>query len=687
MPILGLTVNPGNSQTLVGIRAATPETAELTIEFDTASIVQPPGTTDPPAVTPTGNSQDPLDPAFDHTTLPRVTVFPQSTLTINVCDTTLTINGVDYSHLFSSGDFSYFLSGAITGGIQLVSSTFGTSTVIGGIPQANSSFTGFPTVKIGDSIRWSQSFQGVDLTVCDCSVTEIPKIETDANGVSSMVIKVGGIFTLLANRNTRQPSLFCGDPPRTANEAASAYAAVNGFGNTAFPVGHFLRESINQFTTEDAYGFLQALYDPRNIDVREDPTGNVRAFFRPAFSNTTLADLSHEEVIELSTNTGNITPLSRLTVFNRYRRDDGFPPRRETYRTYSDNFDGTPGATPTFNGSPVPVWFLGGSTYTDHIVDYIGETEVFHEEKTYGYIPTDTTIFQADLNDRCNPATIASQFALITTRTRASFYVADPDTELFPIWKTQNFLAGYYVTNTEADRGSGPESAYIIAQGNISNVVEEFTNVIQEDAGVCPQNQISLILARTLSEFGRDQAGIYRILRSETDSWTSQGAQIPVQPVGDFFGTGQTWIRNSTRGSYSEDLGRWNATPVPQTNEAPPNTTYIQPITVDIAVSGEVNLPSLEAIYGDREGIPVQGRFCYTIEDCETKAERILREAAGLHEGRLLVVPYSFPYNPGHSIRFTDKTGETNDYIVFAVEVNQTREIATKTVLLMKTFD
>lgn len=688
MTIIGLRVNPGSEQTLVTLRAVNVDNPiDIPFEFDTVASTDITGTTNPPIEPPTGNSTDPLDPTFDYLTLGRVTTFPQTTLTINVCDTDLVINGVSYGHLFVSGDFAYTLAGSIRGGIQLSNASTGASTNTAGIPRPASEFAGFPTVRIGDTVLWTQTFQDATLTVCECVVTEIPKVATDSQGISTVTIKIGGTFELLRNRNTRVPSLYCGQPPETAGEAAGVYADVNNFPETGFPAGHFLRESINGFTTEDAYGFLQALYNPSNTDVFEDPRSNIRAFPRPTFNPNSFAALDHSQVIEVNTNTRTVVPSSRMVVYNRYRRDDGFPSRRETYRTYSDNFDGTPGDTPVFNGSPVQVWFLGGSTYTDHVVDFIGETEVFHEEKTYGYIPTAALLYTADINDRCDPSGIDSQFALITTRTRATSFVTDPQTELSPIWKEQDFLEGYYTFNGTDDRGSGPEDTVEILFGNIANRVEEFTNTPQVDPSICPQNYISLVTSRTLAVWGRTEAGEYRILESETDSYSTSETSAPVNPVGDFFGIAQSWVRRSTRGRYSEDLRRWETFPVPTTTEAPPNTNYLTPIVVDVVVSGEVSIDALEDLYGDREGLPLQGRFCYTIDDCETFAERILREEAGLHLGLLLVVPYSFPYRPGHSIRFTDRTGETNDYIVHSVELNQTGAIATKTVLLMRIFD
>ncbi|CBA17749.1 putative virion structural protein [Acaryochloris phage A-HIS1] len=687
MAIIGLSVIPGDAQNIVGFTAVTPDHGDaIDLLFETVSSTDPSGQVDPPVEPPSGDSTDPLSPDFNYLTLERLTTFPPNTLIINVNTTKLTINGVTYDNVFESGDFAFSLSGAITGAIVITSATSANTTVNGGIPQAASSFVGFPNVSIGDSISWTQSFRGNDLLVTDCFVTEIPKIATTTNGVSSMTIRVGGRLELLRNRNTRVPTLYCGEPPTTAGQAAAIYADVNAFRNTAFPPGNFLREFINGFTSEDAYEFLQQLYNPSNIDIREDPSGNLRAFPRPTFDNTSFAELSHENTIEINTNTSKVTPNSRITVFNRYRRDDGFPTRRETYRTYSQNFDGTPGETPIFNGDPVKVWFLDGSTYTDHIVDYIGESEVFHEEKTYGYIPTATTLFQSDINGVCGDPNIPSQFALITTRTRAVSFVTDSQTELFPIFQTRDFLEGFYTITGEQDRGSGPEATIEIFNGVISNATENFTNTVQPDESVCPQNYISLITASTSTLWGLTETGVYRILSSETNSWATQDQQVPLNPVGNFFGRSQQWIRTTVRGAFNEDQGRWIQEEVPQTTDLPTNTSYIEPITVDITVSGESVLPSLESLYGDREGIPVQGRFCYDIEDCQTYAERILREAAGLHEGRLLVVPYSFPYLPGHSIRFTDKTGEVNDYIVWAVEVNQTRQTATKSVMLMKIF-
>lgn len=653
------TINYTQTDSVLNVTFQTQAAPDLEATFETQFVPVLVGELLPPVVTPSGSNTDPTSPDFDYLALGRLTTTESNALVMSVEETEFIVSGIDYSDNFLSGDLLTPITGLMDGRVTLTDLP---ERLVNGII-------------IGNNFTWRQKYRGVFITVATGFITENPQVTIDSAGLRSTVLRLGGELGLLAAQENLRRALYCGEPPETVGEAATIYLNAVGLPGRIVPTAGAIPERINSFINESPQQFLQGIYAPFDMDVREDASGTLEIARRPPFRNPVSID--YTQVLEVQTDTGTFTPASTISVFNRFNRFDGYPETTREYRTFSTGYDET-------DTSP---WFLNGSTYTDVVETVVGETVVNRLETRFGYIPNDSIIYRADVNDdRCaDNSNIPTTFGQIDVRETIHDFVTLPHGDRI-IWRITTRTDGNYVFEGQNDRGSGPEDAYFIRSGMVDR--SEQTDIISEqlDNSICKRDLIWLATGRREAVYGRDREDNFRLLSERVQTFVTGSSPVPTNPVGDLSVSPQIWTRTTLEGAWDDERLRWVEVSVPVETSNPSTVTYVQPKVVSVTVSGEVENERLQLLYGDRRRKTEQAPFCYTINRCEVYASRLLRDTGGLHNARTIVVPFHLNLPLGSSVKLVERFREF-DGIVYASENNQTLHEATKTVTLIENVD
>lgn len=645
---LGFAVDPANS-------SGDSFTSDYTI---TDPTYQPDGDKLPSEAPDQGNTEPPLPPEyqppgytkpfFNYKELPRIASFPSINLNISATNTEVIIAGFDFSPAILNFDWFTPLSGPSTGKVRLLETRDLQYPLD---PELN----GFN--------------QGVNITIkhngvltCHAYIIGYPDYFLDDNGTYVLDISIGCQLALLEN-TTRTRKKYCGRSPRFAGEAASIYADQNNLFTRLFPRGHDLvEEGINSFADESAHSYLSALYVPTNRDVRCNKNSEIICPIRQPYNPSQATNLSYKEVLESAPRLGKFfEPFTKLAVKNEYSISQGLPFETKTSRRVS----GDPG-----NTKP---WFNGGYTEVVTTTTTYGDTEVFKKETTYGYVPTNPLPWAKALveEDPCINTSFNTQIEVIEEKTTQLFY--------YPHESGSLLISGIKKWTYGKKLVKLPSEDYDLYDGIKEHEQTQYTNTPQPNREVCTKDYIFLQTDIRTDNFKLTEDNVLYRDSFEEIKYRAQG--VSVETVTEYTGSGQKWIRITSGGQFNEDLGQIQVQPT-QIDEdvSPPTSDWIRPVLETVFNFGEFSLiPG-----GNLEPKPQTAPFCYNQQQLETFAIRKLRETYGLSKGIMLTVPITKPIGLNQSVLFTDRFGRQKEYTVYSVEINQTAEVATKTLLLMR---
>lgn len=552
---------------------------------------------------------------------------------------------VDLSDCFVNGDYSFPISGASQGRVRLEE--------IGGGDRLNT-----VGIDYGTKFRWQQCFAGICVDVFTGYVVEPPVYKQNDGGFYSLDLKLGDELLLKADTSRVQVQRYCGELPNTAGDAARIYAQTHNLITRTFPTGHVLLDRESQsFTNERPYDYLQALYAPTNQDVRCNQ-GGITVAPRDPFDAETAIAISESQVIEIEPAfRGGYEPVTKIRAKNQYLLVQGFVTRRFSKTVVS----GTPD-----NTKP---WFQGGYTETTTTQVFYGDSKIWEEAITFGYVPTTFPISKAVAQgDPCVSA-VATEWARITRKlTNATFYTHISGS--FLVEKIETWTFGKKLKEVPTDQ-------YELYDDRIEYVIETYQNTPQINSEVCEKDYLHLQTRKRVSKWGLLDDFSYRLLSDEITTYTAAG-QNP-DALTAYVGAGQQWNQAIQSGAFDQKEQVFVTQPT-QINENtnPPESQWIRPKVQRTNAFKEVSLN----VGGSVELKPVNAPFCYNLDQLQVFGERYLQEIYGLANGLSLVAPYWLPVKLGQSVTYRGK-----NYRVFNLEINQTQNEATKTILLAEWVD
>lgn len=649
-----------DTQKLVLFAGSETYSSEVLIDAVVVSPTQSSGTVQPSPLPPT-TIQPPLpkgfipdnplytSEGFDYLTLGRLQTQASEAILISVGYTTFEVfvsnDWLDLSDYFVNGDYSLPISGASQGQVTLEE--------IGEGERLNSL-----GITYGTPFRYSQCFRSVCIEVFQGFVIEPPTYQQESEGYFSLTLKLGDELLLKADTSRVAVSKYCGSPPTFAGDAARIYAQTHNLITTSFPNGHTLLDRESQsFTNEKPYDFLQSLYSPTNHDVRCNSQGIIVTSRKP-FNNEEAIIIQEKQVIELTPSfRQDYEPVTKIQAKNQFLLVQGFTTRRFTKKAISGD--------PT-NTKP---WFQGGYTETTTTQVFYGDTIIWSEELTQGYVPTSPTFTKAQAQGDPCFSELTTTFTRISRKvTNLSYY-----THI-----SGSFLVSKKETWTYSKKLKDlPPASYEIYDGIVEYILEEYQNTPQINSEVCEKDFIHLQTQKHLRRWGLLDDFTYLLLDSEIVTYTVEG--LNPDSVTSYVGSGQQWNETIQSGSFDTEENIFITQPT-EINEAvdPPTSIWIRPQTQRTNAFTQVSLN----VSGSVELKPINAPFCYNLEQLNTFGLRFLRETYGLANGISLVVPYWLTVKLGDSVKYKNK-----NYLVFNIEFNQTLNEATKTLLLSEWID
>jgi len=586
---------------------------------------------------------------FDYLTLPRLELQATETLVSNVERTELFVTKAnsgtvyDLSDRFINGDYSRPISGAGVGSIQV------------GELGADDFDIADLDLTYGDRIEWRQCWRGACLTIANCYILNTPVLSTDG-GFLKYTINIGDELALKADSSRVPITKYCGSPPLTAGDAARIYSETHNLITKNFPTGHTLLDrNFQDFTNERPFDFLSALYAPTNQDVRTDENGII-VKPRPSYNSTTAIALLKQQVIEVdAVFTQSYKPVDKVRVKNDYSLINDF----ELVRTSERSISGV-----TSNTKP---WFQGGYTETITEKAALGDTEVWSKTVVYGYIPDGLGVTEAQYNnDACSPTTISTTFGIISTKYTEKTYVKHIS-EAYLVTEEREW---FYTKEMEK------VDDFYFTRDNLKNYsLTTYKNTPQVNSDVCEKDYIHFLTYLRTETYELNTNFVGYLLKSDViTEYKVKGVSSLNQD--SFVGSEQAWVKTTIEGAYDAEALAFVVQPTKvETVSTPPLSNWIRPSLTDIVAFRTINLN----LNGSLETEPLEAPYCYTEDQLQTFGMRYLREIYGLSLGLSLVVPFYLTINIGDSILY-----ENNPYLVYDIEINQSLNEATKTIILCR---
>lgn len=630
--------------------------SELTIDAEVVSVVSQDGSELSPPVTPDG-SQPPLpagyvpdgaysSETFDYRMLRRLQNKTSESILVSVGQTVfeVEINGawVDLSDEFSSGDYSRPISGASQGQVVLEE--------VAGKPKLNS-----VGIDYGVPFRWQQCFGAVCIDVFKGYVVEPPTYKQNSGGYYSLTVRLGDELLLKSDTSRVAITKYCGPAPSTAGDAARIYAQTHGLITTSFPPGHSLLDRQAQsFTNERPYDYLQSLYAPTNRDVRCNETGIIVAP-RPGFDATQAIALEEKDVIEVeAVFKSKYKPITKIRAKNQFSLVQSITSRQ------------TRSTTPSGDPSNTKAWFQGGYTETTTEQTFLGDKLIWSRDVTRGYVPDTFPVTKTGVEaDPCSPTITSNSWQVI-------------ETKVFRLQYQSHESGGHMVTARETwvnGKKLKPisDTEYELYDGRISYAVEFYTNTPQINPELCRKDYYYLQTRKQKEEWGLNDDFLFKRLTVNTETYAAATANP--DSLTAYVGAGQRWRRTTVQGDYSGDTRSLTiGSGLVEEGQIPPSSEWIRPPVQKNTAFKDVQLG---VNGGSVETKPVNAPFCYTLPQIQTFGLRYLRESYGLSKGLAVIAPYWLNVRLGDSITFRG-----SNYLVFNIEINQTINEATKTLLL-----
>jgi len=635
--------------------------------------------------------QSPTAGNFDFAGLPRLTSQPTLNLTTSVAEVNLTrtFDGLELGQYISGFSLSFPLSGMIEGYASLTGLPPDFLLAVGQRFQLTQSFS-LPT-EITDTfdasqITFDQSYPTFDnSSVSDSPLQSIeiaslyllasPILAVEDSGYFSATLSLGDELALFNERARMRTRLYCGELPKTAQQAARIYAEYNGLFTRTFPAGHQLLDRDDQtFASESPYQYLQALYAPTNQDVRCKPSGGIIAFPRAGFNLAFSMPLSFQSTLEVDTQVAqSYVAIPRLRLSNQYEILETLQPRIEVSTIVS--------SLP----SNVKPWFQSGHTITTLTTHFIGSTMVFQTKVLMGYVPDALVISDADYSeDQCDGVPIPSTWGLVSTTTFALGYYPHISGSFLASkaesWKVgKSYQASDRLPTSSSDFADDPR-VWRRFDGNLEYELETYENTPQINSEVCRKDYIHLLTASRKEVYKLDSQFTYR-LHDVSDIRFSPLTSNP-QEAQTFQGFTQEWNKVVSEGSYSDTDKAFIIQPAVVTQDSPPGSNWVRPGLKSALVFTTI----LDSNVAQLEGIPeaLEGPFCYTLSQLEVYGNRHLQENNSLAQSIEIAVAYFFPASLGQSIRYTNHLGDTSSYLVFNITITQSGPNSQKTLLLAK---
>jgi hypothetical protein len=574
-------------------------------------------------------------------------------------------------------------------------------------PLANSQSTleSIEAIGAGATFEWTLEWPSGSTLIGRGYIINTPDIYLNSQGLTEVKLELGDELALFSNSSRLAQNLYCGRPPKTAQEAAKIYAQTNGLFTRTYTPGHrLLDESLQTFTDESPHQFLQALYAPTNQDVR--CSNSSRAIIcapRPPFNPTAATTLSYKQTLELDpVISASFEPFNSLKVYNNYDLVSENQRSTQVYREVSGQ--------PT-NTKP---WFQGGYTETITTEITLGDTLIWSRSITSGYLPINPAnstspsypgggpgylgilVSKADYSeDPCDSQVIETEWGIINTKTFSLTYQEHPSGS-YLINAAQNWERGLvlqqvtednlsdYSGATNTSNNPAAEGDYSIYNGIINYSNEIYGHTPQINSEVCSKDFIHLETQRRLDSYSLGSDFVYRLVGTEIDYYQASG-QLSTLGQSSFIGTNQLWTKTEVRGAYDSDSATFITQPTLVLPEnSPPTSKWVRPKLTPITAFTTVANPLISQngrLFVDRPK-PETAPFCYTQNQLTTYGNRILQQNNGLSRAREIVLPYFNTLALGDSVYYSDQNGQITSNLVFSIGVSQDGPLVTKSIVL-----
>jgi len=615
-------------------------------------------------------SQSPTSAGFQFAGLPRLTSQPSLNLTTSVSSVglTRTSDNLQLGEYVNGFSLSFPLSGLIEGYVSLTGLPPDFLLAVGQRFEVTQQFA-LPAT----SQATSKLFQ--TLSIASLYLLASPILSIEESGYFSATLSLGDELALFNERARMRTKLYCGELPRTAQQAAKIYAQYNGLLTRTFPNGHQLIDRNDQtFSSETPYQYLQALYAPTNQDVRCNPSGGIIAIPRPNYLENFSLPLSFQNTLEVDTQVASsYVAIPRLRVSNQYEILESLHPRIEVSKIVS--------SLP----SNIRPWFQSGYTETTITSHFIGDTLVFQTKVLMGYVPTASVISDADYSeDQCDGTPIPTSWQIVSTTTLALGYYPHASGS-FLVSKSETWVVGKQYQ--ASDRLLSSDSNYAdsprvwrLFSGNLEYAIETYVNTPQVNNEVCVKDYIHLLTAIRKETYKLDNNFVYR-LHGVSDERFSTLTSNP-QETSTFEGFTQEWSKVTSEGAYSDSDKSFIVQPAVVTPESPSGSKWVRPGLKSALVFDSITDSAAEQL----EGVPesIEAPFCYTLSQLQVYGTRTLKENNSLAQSIEVAVSYFFPASLGQSISYTDHLGNVSGYLVYNITVTQSGPDSQKTLLLAK---
>lgn len=602
------------------------------------------------------------DGSWNWEAFPKLATQTSTQLEVSVPTTIFKVSGFDFSNCFYSGDWLAPGHGKSQGTITLYR-----------VPAAQlNPYNPTGVFKRGAPIEWRHQWGTIDRLICKAYILQPPIYKKEAEGLCSLELSIGDILLLKEDEAAKLPVVLCESEPQTASELAKRYGNYYGI-ELAPPFSYKIYDPPSDYRSETPFALLAALSEPENYDTRTSEEGAVTFVKRGVNSNT--HNLTSEQVLDLTPTRQGQEPFTDSTFYNTFSKSSGFPVTTKQWRVYSGEWKET-------NHHP---WFISNSTYTDFEAKYIGDTLIEQREKTYGWHPTTSTIPKEENDaDACS--------TIITVGGGTSFGIIQ-DT----LWQlvydphaSGTWIVIGSVKYTEGKRNYDNGTDWVIYTGELEREIEAIENTAQEDISVCPWYWINLkTKVRKYKKQRRLLAQGYTGTTYYVSEWSEQiwypvtGETATVVPIGDQYAEGTKWESKIITYTNNSEHRLWSSK---IDFDPPSNSDFVRPVVVDVSVSAKVNLNTLNTYFGYRTSPSIQVPYCYDLEHLKTYGDRWLKEQAGVSDSLTLVVPYHSAVKLNDIITFTDWDGQVYKGLVISLEINQTQNVATQTVVLMRLY-
>ena len=294
-------------------------------------------------------------------------------------------------------------------------------------------------------------------------------------------------------------------------------------------------------------------------------------------------------------------------------------------------------------------------------------------------MPTETTPWEADLvdEDPCSIGSFTTVFDVVNRKvTKLTYYKRF---EVFIVSQKEEFETGLQIFQIKEGVNSGK---YDLFNGTISYKSTVYKNSAQV-SDACEKDYNLLIVNERTDSYKLDNNRNLYFSGWVQTSYSSSGQSSRLGQQ-SFSGREQTWTLTRDEGDLDLENNFWVIQPTRvETDISPPGSIVIKPLVEEIVNFSEYSLSGLSPL----EPKPINGPFCYSVEQLNVIGDRYLRENYGLSKGIVLTVPIRNNLSVNDSVFFTDRKGETNKYLVWGIEINLTLKIATKTLFLLRFLD